>query len=380
MSRVAALAGNRCHAGLIALMGMLLCSCAVGDQRRGEPQQQPGDSPEYPHDSYSTQRHGFGATENWVFVPEQPRPVEAPVVVLVHGWAGMDPYLYGAWIKHLVLRGNIVIYPRYQANIKTKLDDMTPNALVAVQAAYQQLQSFGPVSPAPDKLAYVGHSMGGFVALNLAALSTSIGLPAPRALMIAVPGDGDGRMPRLGERLALSDMSALPHSTRILLVTADADTVVADRGAAKIWDALRGVPERDKAYVTILSDRKIRPKLIADHRSALAVDRHFDAPYRRYSSNEAVGNGGTDRSKGLLFRLRDARRQRAIERTRQRWSRRFAADAMDRDGYWRLLDEFLDVAFEPGSTGGEKDAAAKWLAGLGEGDKPGSPRLVRRSR
>ena len=39
----------------------------------------------------------------WLFEPTAPRPTKpSPVIVLLHGWGGMSPYSYGAWIEHLV--------------------------------------------------------------------------------------------------------------------------------------------------------------------------------------------------------------------------------------------------------------------------------------
>jgi pimeloyl-ACP methyl ester carboxylesterase len=111
------------------------------------------------------------------------------VVVLLHGWGGMNPLYYGAWIDHLVKRGNIVIYPRYQATLLTPLKDFTPNTLTAVKDALGRLQSEkGHVSPELNKFAAVGHSMGGLLAANLAALAVESKLPRVQAVMSVEPG------------------------------------------------------------------------------------------------------------------------------------------------------------------------------------------------
>ncbi len=332
-----------------------------------------------PHASYAMQRGGTSGEEYWIFTPDEPCPSEAPVVVFLHGWAGMDPYLYGAWIRHLVRRGNIVIYPRYQANIKTKLDDMTPGALHAVQAAYTLLKTEGPVRPATGKLAIVGHSMGGFVAANLAALASANGLPAPGALMIIEPGDGEGRMRKLGERLKLVDMSTVPDSTLTLLVTGDADTVVGDKGASKIWEELGRSHVAAKAYITVAADQRSMPKDAADHMAPLAVDESFDPEFALHrpgtTEDDAVG-----KKKGFFARRREAREHRLINRTRDRWADRFKPDAMDYDGYWRMLDDLLDAAFAGSNSALDQDAGRKWSDRFDEEQKPGMPRIVKRFR
>jgi acetyl esterase/lipase len=126
----------------------------------------------------------MGGQEYWIFEPDSPRPRTAPVIVLLHGWGGMNPLYYGAWIDHLVKRGNIVIYPRYQASLLTPLKDFTPNTLAAVKDALGRLQTEkGHVSPELNKFAAVGHSMGGLLAANLAALAVESKLPRVRAVM-----------------------------------------------------------------------------------------------------------------------------------------------------------------------------------------------------
>ena len=53
-------------------------------------------------------RYGKGGQEYWIFEPDSPKPRTAPVIVFLHGWGGMNPLYYGAWLDHLVKRGNIV--------------------------------------------------------------------------------------------------------------------------------------------------------------------------------------------------------------------------------------------------------------------------------
>lgn len=269
----------------------------------------------------TAQRFGDGGTEYWVFLPNQLQVAAAPVIVFVHGWGAMDPYLYGGWILHLVRGGYIVIYPRYQESLQTGLDEMTPNAQASVQDALQRLAA-GPLLPDCDRFAIVGHSMGGFVAVNLASTPIETGLPVPKALMVVDPGDGEDRMPRLGERLPLADLSGLSTDTSILLLTGDADTVVGDRGAMKIWSALQPLAGIEKRLMTMSSDRRLNPPLIADHLAPLAVDKSF--PEEPTSDNKPTVPPAT----GL----------------HERWANRFAPDALDYDGYWKLLDDLLDSA------------------------------------
>jgi acetyl esterase/lipase len=110
-------------------------------------------------------RYGKGGEEYWIFEPDSPKPRTAPVIVFLHGWGGMNPLYYGAWMDHLVKRGNIVVYPRYQTSLLTPIGEFTPNTLAAVKDALRRLQTErGHVTPDLTKFATVGHSLGGVLA------------------------------------------------------------------------------------------------------------------------------------------------------------------------------------------------------------------------
>src|SRR5215204_4524588 len=104
-----------------------------------QPQTGPGGK-QYAHASVIKNRYEKGGQEYWIFEPDSPKPRTAPVIVFFHGWGGMNPLYYGAWLDHLVKRGNIVIYPRYQSNLLTPISDFLPNTLQAVKEAVSRLQ------------------------------------------------------------------------------------------------------------------------------------------------------------------------------------------------------------------------------------------------
>src|SRR5258706_9606708 len=128
------------------------------------------------HASLTKKSFGTRDTQFWLFEPAAPVPETAPVVIFLHGWGVMQPHLYEAWIDHIVRRGNIVIFPRYQAGWLTSTRTFTPNAITAVKAALRELETGPHVRPDRQRVAIVGHSMGGSIAANLAALAAVDGL------------------------------------------------------------------------------------------------------------------------------------------------------------------------------------------------------------
>src|SRR3954468_12970233 len=127
------------------------------------PPLQPASGPggaDYKHREVVAASHGKGATQYWLFEPAAPVPKSAPVVVFLHGWGGVNPEPYRAWIDHIVKRGNIVIYPRYQAEFGTPVADFTPNSIAAVTAALEFLRADEKrLAPDLKRFAVVGHSM-----------------------------------------------------------------------------------------------------------------------------------------------------------------------------------------------------------------------------
>src|SRR5262245_58235885 len=81
------------------------------------PPTQPATGPGGSQAQYSSvqqQVYGSSSTQYWIFTP-QPMPASAlPLIIFMHGNSAIIPGPYQEWIDHLVKRGNIVVYPRYQ--------------------------------------------------------------------------------------------------------------------------------------------------------------------------------------------------------------------------------------------------------------------------
>jgi poly(3-hydroxybutyrate) depolymerase len=273
---------------------LLTLALPLGAESPVHPPEQPKSGPggaEYRHGSMRESRHGEGGKEFWIFEPQQPSATKAPLIIFLHGFSVMDPFGYHGWIEHLVRRGNVVIYPRYQASLLTRPADFHANTLDAVRSAMEILQSNGRTVIDLDRVAAVGHSAGAVLALRYSAAASDEGLPVPKATVVVQPGQG----PRNGlTLLPLPTASKLPSNLHLIVAVGDKDTIVGDTSARRIW---RDTAElKTRAFVTVQTDLHGEPHLRAGHLSPLAADLEL-------------------------------------------------ADAQDWYGWWRLLDAVCEAAF-----------------------------------
>lgn len=279
---------------------------------------------DHAHASVTKNRYGKGREEYWIFEPDSPKPRTAPVIIFLHGWGGMNPMYYGAWLDHLVKRGNIVVYPRYQANLLTPIKDFTPNALAAVKDAVRRLQTeHGHVTPDFSKFAIVGHSLGGLLAANLAALARESNLPRVRAVMCVEPGITESPI-----NVPLADLKKIPADTLLLAIAGDQDGLVRDTDAKRIYYESTRVSARNKNFITLVSDSHGQPALQASHRAPTAIDKDYD-------SGEGVGGS----LPGNPDPIGDARISKRVR------PETMMVNALDYYGTWKLFDALTDAAF-----------------------------------
>jgi len=224
------------------------------------PPGQPADGPggtNYTHATVTQHQYGIGAWSFWLFEPADPTPEQAPVVVFNHGYSAFTPYYYQAWITHLVRRGNIVIYPRYQLGWVIGLRFATQHAIRAVHHALRILQTSGHVHPDTGKFAIVGHSLGGGITAEMAATAAAVRLPVPRAVMPIQPYIRNDTM--------MTDYHDIPAETLLLVVVGEDDTIAGSFFGKEIFTTADQIPVENKDFVIQRTDRYGSPALVANH-------------------------------------------------------------------------------------------------------------------
>ncbi|HEX8201046.1 MAG TPA: alpha/beta hydrolase [Isosphaeraceae bacterium] len=284
---------------------MMTAHAAAEEQRRAAVVLAQPDAMSYPHQSVHHQQVGSGARSYWLFEPADPSPSLAPVVVFCHGWLATNPGVYGAWIEHLARQGRIVIFPRYQDDWTTPPARFLPHAVDAVRDALDVLETApGHVRPRREQMALIGHSAGGNLAAELAAVAGGLDFPPPRAVVAVLPGEVK---PRRGPSLA-----GIPAATLLVVVAAADDWIVGDLRARQIYLGATAVAADRKEFVLFRTDRHGSPPLVADHVAPTAALPEFDSgegPAREFQMAQAELN------------------------------------ALDVLGFWRLADLTLGAAF-----------------------------------
>jgi hypothetical protein len=182
-----------------------------------------GTSTHYPDHATATGPIGAGAKGVWVF---QPAGKPKNVVVFFHGQGGAreaTPVNHRPWIDHLVQRGSIVIYPRYELTYEP---DPIPFVVAGVKAAMLHVDTKGlPVLA-------IGYSRGGGLVVEYGAFAKKNGLPVPNAIQAVFPaGQGDERR--------IIPLKGIDPKTAILLQIGEDDTVVAGGGARFLLSRLK---------------------------------------------------------------------------------------------------------------------------------------------
>jgi pimeloyl-ACP methyl ester carboxylesterase len=198
---------------LVAVLALLLAGCGGGlaEERRGD---------------LVYARGGEGPGRVTVI-----RPAGAdgplPLVLFLHGWGATEPRFYGPWLEHLARAGNAVVFPRYQDSFAEPPPQVLGNAIVGVRAALDAIDADH------DSLVVAGHSAGGALAADYAAIARGVGLPEPRAVLSIYPG----RAFR-GIRFAIPavDPGRIPAGTRLVVLSGADDRVVDPRDARAIYD------------------------------------------------------------------------------------------------------------------------------------------------
>ena len=269
-----------------------------------QPAKGPG-SATYYHDEVIQYDFAQNSDGYWLYEPASPRPDSANVIVFNHGYGGYNPMIYGKWIKHLVLKGNIVIYPRYQKNVYfPRPKHFSTNVSQAIRDALDKMKNGSFIKPITRKLAMVGHSYGGVITADLAVNFENHNIPKPVAILLCSPGTG----PFKGG--LLDTYEKMPADTKVVIMVSENDKIVGDKFGKKVFETATNVTQRN--YIRQLHDNSTSPPHGAGHNESYALDMDFDNGKRNATARRALRRGTTNH--------------------------------IDYYGYWKIFDALLDCS------------------------------------
>ena len=275
------------HLILFIFLSLSFAPSVFGATPPPQPEEGPGGT-DYTHQDIISKSYGFGPSGYYIFEPDNPKPESAPLIVFVHGYSAYKPLYYQSWINHLVKRGNIIVFPNYQSFF-TRSSHFIPNAISAITEAIEELQSGSHVEPELNNFAIVGHSCGGILTPNIAALAEESGLPTPRAIMAVEPARSS--------LFPFEDLSKIPSETLLLTVLGDADPIAEPKDAKKIFYDTPQIPFENKDYIVMPSDHNTVSSLSVDHYSPLCIP---------FMGGMFLSNWGANAIDFCLWRLFDA--------------------------------------------------------------------------
>jgi acetyl esterase/lipase len=260
---------------------------------------------------------GDGAERAYLFLPSSPRlKGKAPAVLFHHGWQGMNPMNFGALIDHLARSGQVVIYPVYQESANTSPQIVTAAAARADKRAIDALAKEA-LTVDPDRVVYYGYSMGAAISINLAINPKKYGLPAPRAMMLAAPGDAYHVANGLRGKSIIGPLKDLPATLPVAVVTGRKDSEIGLPTARKLFSQMCHIQPDRRVLMILPSDEHAGRRIAAGHGSPGAPDSRYDFKLNgRNFPSRIPGEKGFEKSASL--------------------------NALDFYGYWKVLDSLID--------------------------------------
>jgi len=220
----------------------------------------------------------------WLYEPNNPVPDSANVVVFIHGLGETNPKLYGAFIKHLVRKGNIVIYPRYQKDLNSSNTTFNDSCAKGILRGLDTIQQAGHVKGRLQNFFILGHSVGGILTANMSMLHSQYGLPKPLSAFSMQPGAASFLSP---------DYSSFPSDVPYLALVSQDDIIVGTAPGITIFNQSVNAPTSHKNLVHTYSDSHGSPGITATHFDPLAGDVAFDNGESNFFIL-ASGNGPVD--------------------------------------------------------------------------------------
>lgn len=241
----------------------------------------------YKHRGWRVSEGGEGADAWFAFEPLKPRPERAPLAIITHGYYEFEGYdrLYEL-IRHTVLRGNVVVFPRWQTDVAVpcpgpfNIEPCIASATKGIQDGIAFLSDGeGRVRPQLNKTSYFGYSFGGILTANLANRYQQLGLPRPRAIFLDDPHDSGAA--GLGEPALDDSLGGIPSDVKFECHSGAEGVIgvprLKDGSCNSVLPLIGHIPKQNKSLVMTQTDGYGTPTLSSVHGVCAAEEGTADA-------------------------------------------------------------------------------------------------------
>lgn len=259
----------------VLLLGACLAApAAFAATPPGQPEKGPGGT-DYKIAEVIKTGTGTVSSGAYVFHGNDTPTAPRPVAVFFHSWGAVNPSLYGGFINHLAHKGYLVIFPRFQEVNRSRPADATARAEALIQEALVALVNDPRARPDLNRVAFIGHSAGVPIALNVAAGAEETKLPAPKLIFGLMPGGIASNEKERG--IMLRDLSGVGDQTLLIAMSGDREYLPSDRAARRIFEATSEIPVNRKLFMRASSDDHGYPALTATLASPGSPKSEYDA-------------------------------------------------------------------------------------------------------
>lgn len=244
-------------------------------------------------------KQGKGSDTYWMLEPEKGADT-AKLVVFLHGHGASNPASYGDWLLHLADQKLIVIFPKFQTGA------FIPDAVSGQRRIQQNIDSaqaylIRKYGGSSRRLHFIGHSLGGLLAANLAEAYGASKKYKVASLTLVQPGH---QFLKLG---AIRSYDHIDSSARIVCVSGSNDRTAGTTFGTHLIANTPHVPDDRKIH--FLLDRMEHGKEIigSTHEEPVCPNEMLDAGNRNPIIRGATLVGKTDLAdKCCFWRLADA--------------------------------------------------------------------------
>ncbi|MGO4387090.1 alpha/beta hydrolase [Microvirga sp. 2YAF29] len=328
---------------------LLLGSCfatpwAVAATPPKQPEQGPGGS-DYKISEVVKRGTGTASSGTYVFHGSDTPATPRPVAVFFHSWGAVNPGLYGGFIDHLARKGYLVLFPRFQEVNRSRPADATALSETLIQNALTELAEDAAAKPDLKRVAFIGHSAGMPIALNVASGVGDSKLPMPKLVFGLMPGGIASNEKERG--ILLRDLSAIDPSTLLITMSGDREHLPIDRAARRLLEAASSVPASRKLFMRTSSDDHGYPPLTATMASPGSPKADYDA-----SAIKLPPDPPRDPKQKNTWRWSADMSLSGPQTILTQQLGNNGTDTLDYQAYWRTFEIAADAAFAG------KDAAA----------------------